>query len=573
MLQVQNLHKSYGMATVLDGINFIVNGGEHVGLIGPNGSGKTTLLRIITAREEPDEGAVVLQPRELRVGYLAQSFEQAAGMTVGDAMSQAQLPLVEAERALQRAADALSNGGDLDEAMRAYEEANARYEALGGWEREHQVEAVLEGLRLSDISRDTKVEILSGGQKTRLGLALLLLQEPGLLLLDEPTNHLDVEALEWLEGFVQGYKGSVLAVSHDREFLDRTVTRVLYLDPETHTAKSYTGNYSDFEAEREREREAHVETWYRQQEYIEHTRQDIQSKKSSALSLERSTTPRQPGLRVSARKKAALAKSRERKLDRYMEADERVEKPKSQWLLKLDFGPVPAGGRSVLRVEDVAFAYPTEGADATPGSQATLLPMLLEGVSFDVQYRDRVALMGPNGEGKTTLLRLIEGALQPVAGQIKLGAAVRLGVLSQEGETLDLGKTVLDTALGERSMSESEIRAFLHMFLFEGDDVFRKVGECSLGERTRLQLALLVLRGCNVLLLDEPLNHLDIDGRRHFEDALDKYEGTVIAVAHDRAFLRRYPERIIEVRDGGVRVFEGGYYMVTTDDRRGTHDA
>ena len=343
-------------------------------------------------------------------------------------------------------------------------------------------------------------------------------------------------------------------VSHDREFLDRTVTRVLYLDPVVGTIKSYTGNYSDFEAEREREYEAHVETWKRQQEYVEHTRQDIQSKKSSALSLERSTSPRQPGLRVLARKKAAVAKSRERKLERYMRVDERVEKPKSQWLLKLDFGPVPAGGRSVLRVQDVAFAYPDGLGEGAPDS-----PNVLEGVTFDVQYQDRLALVGPNGEGKTTLLRLIEGALQPLSGKIKLGTGVRVGVLSQEGETLDLDKTVLETALAERSMNESEIRAFLHMFLFEGDDVFRKVEECSQGERTRLQLALLVLRGCSLLLLDEPLNHLDIDGRRHFEEALDKYEGTVIAVAHDRAFLRRYPERVIEVRNGGVRVFEGGY--------------
>jgi ATP-binding cassette subfamily F protein 3 len=235
-----------------------------------------------------------------------------------------------------------------------------------------------------------------------------------------------------------------------------------------------------------------------------------------------------------------------------LESDERVEKPKSQWLLKLDFGPVPAGGRSVLRVEDVAFAYYDVG-------RGDARPVLLEGVSFDVQYRDRVALVGPNGEGKTTLLRLIEGALQPLSGKIKLGTGVRVGVLSQEGETLDLDKTVLETALAERSMNESEIRAFLHMFLFEGDGVFRKVVECSQGERTRLQLALLVLRGCSLLLLDEPLNHLDIDGRRHFEEALDKYEGTVIAVAHDRAFLHRYPQRVIEVRNGGVRVFEGGY--------------
>ena len=283
MLQVQNLHKSYGTATVLDGINFVVNDGEHVGLIGPNGAGKTTLLRIITKREEPDTGTIVLLPRELRVGYLAQAFEQAAGMTVGEALAQAQSQLVQAEEAVQYAAEALSAGENMDEAMRAYEEAMARYEALGGWERGHHVEAVLEGLGLSDISRETPVEILSGGQKTRLGLALLLLQEPGLLLLDEPTNHLDVEALEWLEEFVQSYKGSVVVVSHDREFLDRTVSRVLYLDPVVGTIKSYTGNYSDFEAEREREYEAHVETWKRQQEYVEHTRQDIQSQEEQRV--------------------------------------------------------------------------------------------------------------------------------------------------------------------------------------------------------------------------------------------------------------------------------------------------
>ena len=258
MLQVQNLHKSYGTATVLDGINFVVNDGEHVGLIGPNGAGKTTLLRIITEREEPDTGTIVLQPRELRVGYLAQAFEQAAGMTVGEALAQAQRQLVGAEQAVQHAAEALSTGEDMDEAMRAYEEAMARYEALGGWERGHHVEAVLEGLGLSDISRETQVEILSGGQKTRLGLALLLLQEPGLLLLDEPTNHLDVEALEWLEGFVQSYKGSVVVVSHDREFPGSDCDEGAIPDPVMGTIKSYTGNYSDFEAEREREYEAHV---------------------------------------------------------------------------------------------------------------------------------------------------------------------------------------------------------------------------------------------------------------------------------------------------------------------------
>ncbi|MGA7730581.1 MAG: ABC-F family ATP-binding cassette domain-containing protein, partial [Chloroflexia bacterium] len=580
MFQVQNLHKSYGTATVLAGVNFVVNDGEHVGLIGPNGSGKTTLLKIITGRERADSGAVVLQPRHMRVGYLAQAFEQTAGLTVGEAIHESQAELANAERAMQRAADALAQPHNLEDALRAYEEASARFEALGGYERTHVAEAIMQGLSLGDISPETEVRTLSGGQKTRLGLALLLLQEPDLLLLDEPTNHLDVEALEWLEGFVQGYRKSVIVVSHDREFLDRTVTRVLYLDPEAHITRSYEGNYTDFEEAREREHVAHVETWKRQQAYIERTRQDIQAKKSSALSLERSTTPRQPGLRVLARKKAAVAKSRERKLDRYLESDDRVEKPKAQWWLKLDFGQAPAGGRSVLRVDDVSFSYGDEGRKTKDegngeGNGELLITNyemgerqsairnpqseILHGVSFDVQYGDRVALVGPNGAGKTTLLRLIEGKLQPASGTIKLGANVRLGVLSQEQETLQSGKTVLDTALEERSMHEAEARNFLHFFLFDGDDVFRKTEECSLGERTRLQLALLVLRGCNLLLLDEPLNHLDIDGRAHFEAALEAYEGTVIAVAHDRAFLRHYPERVIEVRDGHTRVFEGGY--------------
>lgn len=557
MFQVQNLYKNYGTSTVLSGINFVVNDGEHVGLIGPNGSGKTTLLKIITKREQPDSGVVVLQPRNMRIGYLAQAFEQSAGMTVAEAIREAGAELAEAERAMQRAADALTDPVDLEQALEDYDQATALFESLGGYERSHRAEVIMQGLALGDISLDTEVRILSGGQKTRLGLALLLLQEPDLLLLDEPTNHLDVDALEWLEGFVQSYKKSVMVVSHDREFLDRTVHRVLFLDPETHTNKSYEGNYTDFEAAREREYAAHVETWKRQQEYVERTQRDINAKKSSALSIEKSSTPRQPGLRVFARKKAAVAKSRERKLERYMESDERVEKPKNQWWLKLDFGQAPAGGRAVLRVEDVSFSYEKSEIRSQKSDEAD--SALLSHVSFDVMYGDRVALVGPNGAGKTTLLKLIEGVLTPTSGEIKLGAQVHLGVLSQEQETLQAGKTVLESVLDVKAMNEGDARNFLHFFLFDSDEVFRRTEDCSLGERTRLQLALLVLRGCNLLLLDEPLNHLDIDGRSHFEAALEAYEGTVIAVAHDRAFLRNYPDRVIEVNHGGVRVFEAGY--------------
>ncbi len=544
MLQVQNLSKSYGVNTVLAGVNLIVNDGEHVGLIGPNGSGKSTLLKIITGQESSDSGTVVLSPRGLRLGYLAQSFSDITDRTVSEMIAEAQGELAAAEADLQRTADALTTAEDVEAAMQAYNEALTRYEALGGYEREHRSAAILQGLGLGDIPATTRVGELSGGQKTRLGLATLLIQEPDLLLLDEPTNHLDVEALEWLEEFVAGYPNSVLIVSHDREFLDRTVTRVIYLDPKTHTARSYPGNYSDFAEAREQERLAHIEAWTRQQEYVARVKTDIARWKGWALDIERGTTPRQPNVRRSARRKAQLAKSRETKLERYMESDDRVEKPSLSWWLKLDFGTPPPSGRAVLHMEDVTFRY--------PGG-----PTILEGASLDVGYGERVAFVGPNGAGKSTVLKLVDGTLQPESGTVKTGSGVRLGRLSQEQETLRLDWTVLQTVLNERPMSETEARSFLHFFLFEGDSVFRRVSECSLGERSRLQLALLVLRGCNLLLLDEPLNHLDIEGREHFQQALEAFEGTVIVVAHDRAFLHDYPERVVEVKDGALRVYEG----------------
>jgi ATP-binding cassette subfamily F protein 3 len=570
MLQVHNLHKSYGITTVLAGISLIVNDGEHVGLIGPNGAGKSTLLRCIIGQEQPDSGTVTLSPARASLGYVPQSFGDLLGdRSIAEVVAESQAEYAAAEVALAHAADALADAADMQAALTAYEAALAHFEALGGYEREHRSAAVLQGLGLGALTPSTPASTLSGGQKTRLGLATLLLREPDLLLLDEPTNHLDVEALEWLEGFVRGYGGAVLIVSHDREFLDQTVTRVLYLDPETHTVKSYTGNYSDFAEAREKERELHAENWKKQQEYVERVEGDIARLKGQALGVELSTTPAQPTIRRYAKKVAKKAKSRERKLERYLESDERVEKPKSSWNLKLDFGPPPPGGRAVLRVEEITFSYYTDPDNERPKTEdersepssfvVRRSSPLLKDVSFEVAYKERLALVGPNGAGKTTLLRLIAGQLQPQAGIVKLGANVRLGVMAQEQETLDLDETVLQTVLREHAMSETEARSFLHFFLFGGDSVFRPVGACSLGERSRLQLALLVLRGCNLLLLDEPLNHLDIEGREHFEQALDAFEGTVIAVAHDRAFLRGFAERVIEVRAGHARVFAGDY--------------
>jgi ATP-binding cassette subfamily F protein 3 len=497
VLHVQNLRKAYGATTVLEDVSFVLNDAERVGLIGPNGTGKSTLLRCLVGAEQPDGGRVIITPDTARIGYLPQAFAEHDEWTFGAAIDQA------------------------------------------AGESRLPPQAIVGGLGLGDVDPQTPVRQLSGGQKTRLGLASLLLAEPDLLLLDEPTNHLDVEALEWLEGFVSRYRGAVLIVSHDRVFLDATVDRVLYLDPETRCLYSYTGGYHEFAEARANERERQQESWRRQQEYVARVRSDIGRLKSEARSIEQSTTARQPGLRKFARRKAAVAKSRERKLERYLASDERVERPRQRWPINLRFGEPPPGSQVMLRCEDVAFGYPRA-------------PTLFEHASFEVRYGQRLALVGPNGSGKTTLLRLMAGELQPCIGRLQLGPSVRLGVMSQDQETLDPSLSVLQTVLRERAMSEQDARSFLPYFLFSGDSVFKSVAACSLGERSRLQLARLVLQGCNLLLLDEPINHLDVESREHFEAALEAFEGSVVVVAHDRAFLRSFSRRMLEVRDGRV---------------------
>jgi ATP-binding cassette, subfamily F, member 3 len=546
MLQVDHLHKSYGIHTVLDHISFTIAAGEHVGLVGANGAGKTTLLRILTGAEQPDRGSVSYASG-IRLGYLAQALDSQA-LTVDQALDGALDALRQAEAGLAEASEHLAHsaGAELEAAMAAYDAALARFEALGGYEHEHRAAAILEGLGLGAIERTTPTAALSGGQKTRLGLATLLLGEPDLLLLDEPTNHLDIAALEWLETFVASYHGAALIVSHDRAFLDRTTTRTLVLDVATRTLRSYAGGYSAYAEARAAERERQEQAYLRQREYVERVASDIRRLKGSAASVEGASTPKDSDAKFfldgkkAAKQLARQAKARERKLERYLAEEERVEKPRDGWGLKLAFGEPPAGGRAVLRLEELGFAYPGQ-------------PPLLEQVSLDVDYGERVALAGPNGAGKTTLLRLIAGELLPTAGRLRLGSGVQLGVMAQEQETLDPARSVLETVLRARPLEQGAARSFLHQFLFGGESVFRPVGDCSFGERSRLQLALLVLRGCNLLLLDEPLNHLDIDGREHFQAALEAFAGTVIAVSHDRAFLSSWPSRVLEVRDGGLR--------------------
>jgi len=538
MLQVNNLSKSYGDDVILDRVSFVVNPGDRVGLIGPNGCGKTTLFRCIIDQEPPDSGHVALSPPDLRLGYLAQGLEYGPQDTLDDLLldrSRRREVTAEVERLAQ--AIATAKGDEQPALFEAYSAALAELEALGDEVAAHQVQAVLAGLELNDLPTDTPVDILSGGQKTRLGLARVLLAEPQLLLLDEPTNHLDIDALEWLEGWLARFRGAALIISHDRAFLDHTVSRILDLDMVEHNVVEYVGNYSAYIEAKVREREKQWAQYRDQVAEIDRLKRDARETKTQGLKAEHASIT--VNERRLAKKVAKKAKAKEKRLERYLERDDLVEKPRLTWQMKLEFADIPQSGQDVLTLENVAMGF----------DEVTLF----SDVNQVLRQGERVTLTGPNGAGKTTLLRLITGELAPVAGQVRLGSNVRLGYYAQEQETLDESQNAFETLRAVAPLGETEVRSFLHYFLFSGDDVFIPIGDLSYGERARLTLAVLVAQGCNLLLLDEPINHLDIPSRERFEQAMRAYEGTVVAVVHDRFFIERFATALWVVEGGGLR--------------------
>ena len=531
MLSVHQVSKSYGLHTVLENITFNITSNDRVGLIGPNGSGKTTLLRILAGREKPDAGTVVPTRPGLRIGYLSQGFELDPAMTLAEARS---VSARSSEAALVELASALAAHPEDTRLQAAYDEA------LRSLEEESIPAADVFGpLGLADLPDEMHVAELSGGQKTRLMLTRLLLSHPNLLLLDEPTNHLDIEMLEWLEGWLSGFRGAVLIVSHDRTFLDHTVERILDLDPETHRLQEYPGNYSDYLEQFLAARQKQWDDYRDQVAEILRMKQDIARTKQQSLQVELSTTSRQPGPRRYAKKVAKKALAREKKLERFLDSDEIVEKPKPSWQLKLEFAAPEHQSRDILVAENLSVGYPG-------------FPPLLEHLRLQLQAGQRVALTGPNGCGKTTLLRTIAGALEPLSGSIRLGASARLGYMTQEQEHLDLRKSALETIQTAGLFDQTEARHFLHFFLFSGDDPLRPAASLSYGERARLELALLVAQGCTFLLLDEPINHLDIPARARFEQALSQYTGTVLAVVHDRYFIDQFATDVWRVKEGKI---------------------
>ncbi|NUM44653.1 MAG: ABC-F family ATP-binding cassette domain-containing protein [Anaerolineales bacterium] len=549
MLFIHQLSKSYGVETILDKISFVVNPGERVALVGPNGSGKSTLLRIIAGEESPDSGTVSRAPGTT-LGYLPQGFQLDPDQTVYTTVISGLTGWQTAREQVETLAADLATTTDLPQTLAAYGDALTRFEALGGYTVEHRLEQILTGLDLPLATHHSPLSNLSGGQRTRVGLARILLTQPNVLLLDEPTNHLDIQALEWLENFLNHYAGAVLIVSHDRTFLDHTVTKILALDPDAHTLREYPGNYTAYAHAAARELAKTWEEYRDQQAEIRRMEDDIHRTMMHAQSVELTTTSRQPTVRRYAKKVAKKAKSREKKLDRYLASDDRVDKPKKGWHMKLDFEETMRSGQIVLDMKHVTFAYPGR-------------PPLFENLEATLLYGDRIALLGANGTGKSTLLKLIVGELQPSltldsstlsdvrlpndggfakskGAVIRLGASVRVGYMPQEQETLPPTATPLSVIQSAKALTETDARNFLHYFLLEGDGALTPVGKLSYGERARLILAKLVAEGANFLVLDEPVNHLDIPSRERFEAALDAFPGTVLAAVHDRAFIEAF---------------------------------
>jgi ATP-binding cassette subfamily F protein 3 len=541
MLTVHKISKSYGFETILEGVSFNLNAGERLALVGPNGCGKTTLLRILAGLEQADSGGIQYDPPALRLGYLPQGFNltpdgDPVPDTIEDYLAGTQGDPAKLAAQLEELASSLAHTPGRRDLQREYDLALARLEVAS--QNAGRAPSVLAALGLGGLAPTTRVSELSGGQKTRLALAGVLLSEPQLLLLDEPTNHLDLAMLAWLEGWLLAFRGTVLLVSHDRALLDRTSTAILELDPHTHRVRSYAGNYSDYIEQKLNENARQWEAYKQQQTEIGHLQK-------AAARVRGDARFRRGGKADSGDKFAkgffsdqssgtmARARFLERRLERLL-GDDRVDKPKGDWQMKLDFGETPPSGQSVLMLEDLSVGY---------GSK-----VILENLNAHLWHGARLALIGPNGSGKTTLLRTIAGDLPPLAGRVRLGANVRLGVMTQEQEELDPALDAFTTIRKLAPLSETDARAFLHKFLFSGEEVFQPIRSLSYGERARLSLACLVASGVNLLLLDEPINHLDIPSRARFEAALADFEGTILAVVHDRYFIEGFTNEIWEIK-------------------------
>ncbi len=545
MLSVQNLSKSYGLNAVLKKINFNLNRGERVALVGPNGCGKSTLLNMIAGEGVPDAGRVALTPTDLRVGYLHQGIQFDENETVGNYLNRYAANLEESLVALEEACVHLAQNPEDGALIGAYEESIRVLNRAQ--EMEGARKSILAGFDLLELPQATPIRALSGGQKVRLALAGVLLDAPHLLLLDEPTNHLDLDMRAWLQEWVHSYQGSILLVSHDRAFLDAVVDKIIAFPPNGEGVREYPGNYSQYLDTRQAEFDTAMAAYTDQQDEIRQLKKAARSVRSQAKPHKggKADAKNTDGFSVGffadrSADTVRRAKQLEKRID-FLESEGALEKPSHAWEMRMNFADTPGSGQIALEIDRLEIGY--EGVPLLPSITQTLT------------LGQRIALVGPNGVGKTTLFKTLLGETAPVSGVFRFGSGVKPGYLAQEAELLQPGLTVLETLQQNASIGDhTEARRFLHRFLFKGDEAFQVVETLSYGQRSRLMLALLVARDCNLLLLDEPLNHLDLPSQEAFEAALSRFEGTILASAHDRYFIDRFAQVIWHFSPRGLTV-------------------
>ena len=518
--QAQDLEQRFGGNIIFSNISFSVPDNARIGLVGPNGAGKTTLLKIMTGQQEPTSGQFTIN-KGLKVGYIAQENGLDEDKTIWDEMLTVFNDLIEKNKKITKMQEQIADHPEDEDLLKRYDQLAYDFEQEGGFTYQAEIKSILNGFNFKENTWNKVIGTLSGGEKTRLAFVKLLLQKPPVLLLDEPTNYLDLDTLDWLEAFLKNYQGAIITVSHDQYFLDHLANQIFELNFGKLT--TFKGNYSQYVKERELMDSQQEAAYEKQQEKIKKEEEFIQKNLVRA-----STTKR--------------AQSRRKVLDKM----ERIKPPKHKQKVRINFTSERPSGKEVLIAKDLTIGYPDK--------------VMVSDIDFQVNKNDRVAIIGPNGIGKSTLLKTIMKKLEPKDGSIKYGASLDIGYYDQELQSLDPSKTVLDTIWDRhKTMPEKDVRSILASFLFTAEDIDKTVGQLSGGQKARLTLTVLSLEKDNFLLMDEPTNHLDIEAKEVLEEALDNYDGTLLFVSHDRYFINELANKIISVRDGHAKIYNGNY--------------
>ena len=529
ILSCNNLTKSFGVESILENISFTVNEGDKIGVIGVNGTGKTTLFKIISGIYGYDSGEIYTS-KDCEIGYLEQNTNFYSDNTIFTEVLEVFSDLIKMEEDLRKTECEISdkssetNSPDLQKLMDNYSHKLELFQNSNGYGYKSEAKGVLKGLGFNDEELEKPIKILSGGEKTRVLLAKLLLRKPTLLLLDEPTNHLDSDALEWLELFLKQYKGTVILISHDRYFLDQSVNRIFEIHNKK--LKAYNGNYSYYVEKSAIDKEIERKTYEDQQKEIKKQEESIERLKAYG---------REKHLKRARSKEKALSK---------IEVLDRPDGERKR--AKIKFIPAVESGNDVLAVRDVEMSFPDK--------------VLFKDLNLDIYRSEKVALIGPNGAGKSTLFKIIMNEIQPMEGEVKFGTNVNTAYFHQEQKTLNLENSVIDEIWDANPhLTQTEVRNMLGAFLFENEDVFKKISSLSGGERARVAILKLILSQSNFLLLDEPTNHLDIDSKEVLEEALVNYTGTIFTISHDRYFLNKVVDKILVLGENGVTEYLGNY--------------